>query len=90
MKLADFGYNDKLEKYRIDTKLEKFELGRVISEHKERYIVKTQKGDLEAEITGNLRFSAQSREGCSVSSKKRSVSNNSFFLISFLRFFLRV
>lgn len=37
-------------------------MGRVVSEHKERYIVKTEKGEFEAEITGNLRFSSKSRE----------------------------
>lgn len=62
MKLEEFGYNDKLEKLRIENSLKDFEIGRVISEHKERYIVKTEKGEFEAEITGNLRFSAKSRE----------------------------
>ena len=62
MKLEDLGYNDKLEKLRIENNLKDFEIGRVISEHKERYIVKTEKGELEAEITGNLRFSSKSRE----------------------------
>ncbi len=62
MKLEDLGYNDQLEKYRIENKLIDFEIGRVVSEHKERYVVKTEKGDLEAEITGNLRFSARNRE----------------------------
>ncbi|MDP3433405.1 MAG: ribosome small subunit-dependent GTPase A [Bacteroidota bacterium] len=62
MKLEDFGYNDNLERSRIENKLSDFEIGRVISEHKERYIVKTEKGESEAEITGNLRFSARSRE----------------------------
>jgi len=62
MKLKDFGYNDKLEKFRIENNLNDFEIGRVVSEHKERYIVKTEKGELEAEITGNLRFSAINRE----------------------------
>ncbi len=61
MKLEDLGYNDKLEKLRIESKLSDFEIGRVIAEHKERYIVKTENGEFEAEITGNLRFSAQSR-----------------------------
>lgn len=37
-------------------------VGRVIAEHKERYIVKTEEGDIEAEIQGSLRFSATSRE----------------------------
>jgi len=62
MKLQDFGYNDELEKFTIENNLKDFEIGRVISEHKERYIVKTEKGEFEAEITGNLRFSAKSRE----------------------------
>lgn len=62
MKLEDFGYNDKLEKLRIENNLQDFEIGRVISEHKERYIVRTENGESEAEVTGNLRFSAKSRE----------------------------
>ncbi len=62
MKLEDLGYNDKLEKLRIENNLQDFEIGRVISEHKERYIVKTAKGELESEITGNLRFSSKGRE----------------------------
>jgi ribosome biogenesis GTPase len=37
-------------------------IGRVIAEHRERYIVKTEKGEFDAEITGNMRFSASSRE----------------------------
>ncbi|MFA5972339.1 MAG: ribosome small subunit-dependent GTPase A [Lentimicrobiaceae bacterium] len=62
MKLEDFGYNDKLEKLRIENNLKDFEIGRVVSEHKERYIVITEKGEFESEITGNMRFSANSRE----------------------------
>lgn len=62
MKLEDFGYNDKLDKLWIEKNLKDFEIGRVISEHKEKYIVKTEKGEFEAEITGNLRFSAKNRE----------------------------
>ncbi|OHD12127.1 MAG: ribosome small subunit-dependent GTPase A [Spirochaetes bacterium GWD1_27_9] len=62
MKLEDFGYNDNFEKLRIENNLKDFEIGRIISEHKERYIVKTENGELEAEITGNLRFSAKNRE----------------------------
>ncbi|HSP12946.1 MAG TPA: ribosome small subunit-dependent GTPase A [Salegentibacter sp.] len=61
MELEDFGYNDKLKKFGIEN-LINFEVGRVVSEHKERYIVKTEKGELEAEITGNLRFSSKNRE----------------------------
>lgn len=62
MTLEDLGYNDKLEKLRNANNLKAFEIGRVISEHKERYIVKTGKGEFEAEITGNLRYSSKSRE----------------------------
>ncbi len=62
MRLEDLGYNDNLEKFRIDNNLETFEIGRVIAEHKERYIIKTDKGEFEAEITGNMLFTAKSRE----------------------------
>ncbi len=62
MNLEDLGYNGTLEEFRVKNNLETLEVGRVISEHKERYIVKTEKGEFEAEITGNLRFSALSRE----------------------------
>lgn len=60
--IEDLGYNGSFEKLRKEKHLEEFEMGRVIAEHKERYIVMTEKGEFEAEITGNLRFSAQSRE----------------------------
>ena len=62
MSLEDLGYNLKLEKIRKECNLNDFEIGRIISEHKERYIVKTENGEFEAEITGNLRFSAKNRE----------------------------
>jgi len=60
--LEDFGYNKDLEKFRIDNNLENFNIGRVIAEHKERYIVKTSQHEFEAEITGNMRFTAKTRE----------------------------
>ncbi len=62
MKLEDLGYNNKLEKFRTENNLQDFEIGRVVSEHKERYIVKTETAEFEAEITGNLRFSSTHRE----------------------------
>lgn len=62
MKLENFGYNDKLQELRVENNLSDFEIGRVIAEHKERYIVKTEQGEFDAEITGNLRFSSKSRE----------------------------
>ena len=62
MSLADFGYNDEFEKFRIELHLDTFDIGRVIAEHKERYVIRTAKGEFEAEITGNMRFTAKSRE----------------------------
>lgn len=62
MTLEDLGYDDKLEEFRIEHDLRNFDIGRVISEHRERYIVKTIKGEFESEITGNMRFAAKSRE----------------------------
>lgn len=61
MTLEDLGYNDELERYRSENNLNSFEVGRVVSEHKERYIVKTIDKEYDAEIIGNLRFSAQER-----------------------------
>ncbi len=62
MTLENLGYNDSLKKFRNEHDLKGFEIGRVISEHKERYIVKTAKGEFEAGITGNLRFTSKNRE----------------------------
>lgn len=62
MTLEDIGYNSKLEKYVTENGLQDFEIGRVITEHKERYIVSTLKGEFESEITGNMRFTAKGRE----------------------------
>jgi len=61
MKLEDLGYNNVFEEFRTENKLNGFEIGRIITEHKERYIVRTEKGEFEAEITGNMRFTAKSR-----------------------------
>ncbi len=62
MKLEDLGYNSSFEKFRNDRNLNSFEIGRVIAEHKERYTIRTDKGEFEAEITGNMRFAAKNRE----------------------------
>jgi ribosome biogenesis GTPase / thiamine phosphate phosphatase len=61
MILEDLGYNSGLRKYRDEKNLSSFDVGRVIAEHKEKYIVKTDKDEFEAEIVGKLRFSAKSR-----------------------------
>lgn len=62
MMLDDLGYNDTFEKFRIEHNLLDFEIGRVIAEHRERYVVKTINGEFEAEITGNMRFTSGKRE----------------------------
>ena len=61
MTLEDLGYNINLENYRKDQCLESFNVGRVVSEHKERYVVRTTENEYDAEIIGNLRFSANKR-----------------------------
>jgi len=59
--LEDLGYNLNLENFRKERDLLSFGVGRVISEHRERYVVKTESDEFEAEVVGNLRFSAQNR-----------------------------
>lgn len=62
MKIEDLGYNKDLEKARVEHNLDGFGIGRVIAEHKERYIVWTESGELEAEISGTLRYTSVNRE----------------------------
>jgi len=62
VKLENLGYTNTLEKFKTDNNLNNFEAGRVIAEHKERYIIRTAQGEFEAEITGNMRFTAKNRE----------------------------
>jgi len=61
MTLEDLGYHAELENYRKEKNLDSFAVGRVISEHKERYVVKTAEKEYDSEIIGNLRFTANSR-----------------------------
>lgn len=61
MTINDLGYNKKLADYRAEQNLSDFEVGRVILEHKERYVIKTIEQEYEAELIGNLRFTAASR-----------------------------
>lgn len=61
MTLEDLGYNTAFENYRREKKLDSFATGRIVAEHKERYIVKTAEKEYEGEIIGNLRFSAVTR-----------------------------
>ena len=61
MKLEDLGFNEELENFRKENDLESFDVGRIISEHKDRYIVKTGLKEFISELIGNLRFIAESR-----------------------------
>lgn len=57
----DLGFREYLSQYRIDNNLDSFTVGRVILEHKERYVVLTEQGEINCELIGNIRFTAQSR-----------------------------
>jgi len=61
MNLQDLGYHTEFEASRIEKGFNDFAIGRVFAEHKERYIVRTPEQELDAEIIGNLRFTAHSR-----------------------------
>jgi len=58
--MKELGYTSKIDKL-IGENVAQAELARVIAEHKERYKVQNHDGIFNAEITGNLRFSASSR-----------------------------
>ncbi|SNR67136.1 ribosome small subunit-dependent GTPase A [Lutibacter flavus] len=62
MTLEELGYTAELENFRKEKNLESFGVGRVILEHKERFIVKTIIAELEAELLGNLRFTANCKK----------------------------
>ncbi|MCE2496915.1 MAG: hypothetical protein J4F31_10135 [Flavobacteriales bacterium] len=61
MTLEDLGYTNALEEYRTENGYDSFDVGRVVAEHKERYVVKNADGEYDAEILGNLRYTTASR-----------------------------
>ena len=61
MTLTDLGLTDEIAAYLEKNDLSSFVIGRVTQEHRERYVVSTGENEYDAEITGNLRFSANSR-----------------------------
>lgn len=61
MTYQDLGYTEYLEQSRKEQGLESFLVGRVLVEHKERYVVKTPSHEFDAELIGNLRFTATNR-----------------------------
>lgn len=62
MTLEELGFDARLEDHRSAAMAAGFLIGRVVAEHKDRYLVCTGPEELDAEITGNLRFSARERE----------------------------
>jgi ribosome biogenesis GTPase len=62
MKLEALGYNRIKDGIEGTQYPEGFALGRVMVVHKDRYLLGTEKGEMEAEITGKMRFSAESSE----------------------------
>jgi len=61
MNINDLGFNADLAAFLQEKNLSDFSVGRVTQEHRERYVVSDGDKEYEAEITGNLRFSASSR-----------------------------
>jgi ribosome biogenesis GTPase / thiamine phosphate phosphatase len=61
MGIMDLGFEGKITTLIKPEEYEGFELARVIVEHKERYIVQSKDGVFDAEVTGNLRFTAKNR-----------------------------
>lgn len=61
MDLTDLGLTEEISAFVKDRNLPGFTIGRITQEHRERYIVSTGNKEYDAEITGNLRFTAQSR-----------------------------
>ena len=62
MKLEDIGYNAHWAIAIQEFEPRGLEAGRVMAEHRDRYVVATVRGEFEAEVSGNLRFTSQSRE----------------------------
>ncbi len=61
MNLTNLGFTNELAEYLNANNLSEFTIGRVTQEHRERYIVSTGPEEYEAEITGNMRYTASSR-----------------------------
>lgn len=62
IELEDLGYEDFIEKARIDLGLAEFSVARVIAEYKGAYRVKNSEGEYLAKITGKQMHEAQKRE----------------------------
>jgi len=61
MNLDDLGLSVELKAFIIENIPGLPQIGRVIREHRERYAVSDGENEYDAEITGNMRYSAASR-----------------------------
>ena len=59
--LQNLGYDSQLDTFLQSHDLADFEIGRVIRESKQKYIIKTQLGNFNGQISGKLRHEAKSR-----------------------------
>lgn len=62
MDRRDLGFTNEMAQYGADEGLDSFLVGRVIAEHRDRYAVRTEEEVYDAELLGNLRFTAESKE----------------------------
>lgn len=58
MNLVKLGFDARLKAICEQDEYSDFTIGRVVVEHKERYVVQTEDGSITAEITGNLRYAS--------------------------------
>lgn len=61
MTLESLGYDATFESFRQEQHLAALGVGRIIAEHKERYRIKSETGEFDGELLGNLRYQAESR-----------------------------
>ncbi len=62
MTLYDLGYTERIEEYRKENNLTDFGVGRVIAIHRNRYVLLTEQGFCDAQLTGNWWNSARDEE----------------------------
>ena len=67
--LRDLGYDAQLDTFIQMHGLADFEIGRIIRESKKKYMVKTQAGNYQGQISGKLRHEVKSRSDYPASQK---------------------
>lgn len=61
MNIYDLGFNNNLNEYLEKEGFNDFTIGRVSQEHRDRYTVISEEGELDCELIGSLRFGAENR-----------------------------